>query len=60
MLSISEEEFLNKVGDLPSVFEKTEIQIIKQQIESWKKQCGYDIPFDYETLKIKLDKIKTL
>ena len=37
-----------------------ELEIIKQHIESWKKQCGYDIPFDYETLKVKLDKIKTL
>ena len=33
-----------------------DIDIIKQQIESWKKQCGYDIPFDYETLKTLLDK----
>lgn len=29
---------------------------IKNHIESWKKQCGYDIPFDYVGLDNIIDK----
>jgi len=32
-----------------------DIEVIKQHVESWKKQCGYDIPFDYHGLKTLLD-----
>ena len=31
------------------------LKIVERKTESWKDQCGYDIPYDYHGLKMKLE-----